>query len=284
MFATSASQVSGGDALAACASAKPVRPRGRPSAGPASGRLPAGPQGWTSRVALAAAAAPVCFFAVMMILGLVTPGYDWLARLASELSLGPLGWIMIANFIALGVVELALAAALGRTIGDRASGRVATAAAGLIGAAFVVAGVCVTDPARLVSGAHTWHGVVHALMAVVIFFIATPVAGLAAARRLRHRRGFARYSALTAVGTPALLVATFLSRSLPGLTERIVIAVILAWLTSLALQLHRGHLARLRPKPTATLGGAAEQTCGKGKHGSQTCWLAAAPIARHVRE
>lgn len=40
-------------------------------------------------------AAPACFFAVMMVLGFVTPGYDWVSRLGSELSLGSLGWIMI---------------------------------------------------------------------------------------------------------------------------------------------------------------------------------------------
>jgi hypothetical protein len=149
---------------------------------------------------------------------------------------------MIANFIALGVVELALAAALGAAIGDRLSGRVATAAVGLLGAAFVVAGVCVPDPATLVTGAHTWHGAVHALMAAVILFIATPIAAVAMARRARGQRGFARYCALTAVATPALLIATFNSGSPLGLTERILIAVALAWLTTLALQLHRGNL------------------------------------------
>ena len=202
----------------------------------------AGPKGWARRVALAGMVAPAGFFTVMMVLGLVTPGYDWVARYGSELSLGRLGAIMIANFIALGLVELALAAALGHTIGDRVSGWVATAAVGLLGAAFVVAGVCVTDKAKLVTGAHTWHGTVHALMAAVIFFIATPIAALAMARRCRGQRSFARYCALTAVATPALLIATFVSGSLFGLTERILIAVVLAWLTALALQLRRTNL------------------------------------------
>ena len=202
----------------------------------------AGPNRWASRVALAGMVVPAGFFTVMMVLGLVTPGYDWVARYGSELSLGRLGWIMIANFIALGVAELAVAAALGRTIGDRVSGQVATAAVGLLGAAFVVAGACVTDKARLVTGAHTWHGMVHGLMAAVIFFIATPIAALAMARRCRGQRSFARYSALTAVATPLLLVATFNSGGLLGLTERIVIAVVLAWLTIVALQLRRGNL------------------------------------------
>ena len=162
-----------------------------------------------------------------------------MARYGSELGLGLLGWIMIANFVALGLVELAFAVALGRVIADRVSGWVATVAVGLIGAAFVTAGVCVTDPAKLASGAHTWHGMVHALTAVVIFFIATPIAALASARRLRHRRGFAAYSVLAAAGTPALLLATFISGSLLGLAERIAIAFALAWLTSLAVQLDR---------------------------------------------
>lgn len=221
-----------------------ARPRDHAGADTTIAAPASAPAGWVGRVALAGVIAPIAFFMIMMVLGLVTPGYDWIARYGSELSLGPLGWVMIANFIALGAVELALAAALGRTIGDRASGWVATGAVGLIGAAFVVAGVCVTDPARLVNGAHSWHGIVHAFMAVVIFFIATPIAGLATARRVRRHPGFAIYCAGTAVATPALLVGTFVSGNLLGLAERIVIAFVLTWLTILARELHRGALAQ----------------------------------------
>lgn len=242
MTDTSTPDVPFGGAAEAVPTAASAHHAGRAGASVANSGEPR-PGGWTSRVTLAAMVIPAGFFAVMMLLGLVTPGYDWIARYGSELSLGRLGWIMIANFVVLGVAELALAAAMATAIGDRASGRVATAAVGLLGAAFVTAGVCVTDPARLINGAHTWHGMVHAFMAVVIFFIAIPVAGLAIARRLRHQRRFARYSVLTAVGTPALLVATFVSGSLLGLAERIVIAVALAWLTSLAVRLHRGDLS-----------------------------------------
>jgi hypothetical membrane protein len=204
---------------------------------------PTVPTGWVRRAALAGVVAPAGFFTIMMVLGLVTPGYDWIARYGSELSLGRLGWVMIVNFIALGVVEIALAAALGRTIGDRASGWVTTGAVGLIGAAFVTAGVCVTDPAKLVNGAHSWHGIVHAFMAVVIFFIATPIAALAMAWRVRRQHRFAIYCALTALATPALLVTTFVSGNLLGLAERIVIAFVLTWLTVVARELDRGALA-----------------------------------------
>jgi hypothetical protein len=202
------------------------------------------PTGWVGRVALAGVLAPIGFFTILMVLGLVTPDYDWIARYGSELSLGRFGWIMIANFIALGVVEIALAAALGRTIGNRFSGWVATGAIGLLGAAFVVAGVCVTDPATLVSGASSWHGIVHAFMAVVIFFIATPIASAAMAWRVRRNRRFASYCAATAVVTPALLFTSFVSGNLIGLAQRIVIAFVLTWLTLLARELHRGTIPR----------------------------------------
>lgn len=239
-------------------SATPTRDDHLDVSRPAAGTPPADPAGqgtcttiptapparWVDRLARAGTIAPPGFFAVMMVLGWVTPGYDWIARYGSELSLGRLGWIMIANFVALGAVEIGLAAALARTIGDRVSGWVAVAGVGLIGAAFVVAGVCVTDPARLVNGAHSWHGIVHAFTAVVIFFIATPIAGLAMARRVGRRRRFAIYCAVTAVATPALLVATFVSGNLLGLAERVVIAFLLAWLTVLAQQLRRGAMSR----------------------------------------
>jgi hypothetical membrane protein len=215
------------------------RPAAQTTATAAATEKTSGAAAWIDRVTLGAMIAPAGFFVVMTVLGLVTPGYNTLARYGSELSLGRLGWIMIANFIVLGVAELALATALGRTIADRASGWITTGAVGLLGAAFVTAGVCVTDPAKLVTGAHTWHGVVHDLMAVVIFFIATPIAALAAARRFRDHTGFARYCVLIAVGTPVLLIATFSSGNLVGLTERIVIAVVLAWLTTLAVQIRR---------------------------------------------
>ena len=218
-------------------------PASRTTGGAATIRGTSGVAVWIDRLTLAGILAPAGFFVVMTVLGLVTPGYNALARYGSELSLGRLGWIMIANFVVLGLAELALATALGHTIAGRASGWISTGAVGLIGAALVVAGVCVTDPAKPAPGAHTWHGVVHALMAVIIFFIATPIAGLATARRFRDQAGFARCCVLTAVAAPALLVVTFVSGNLVGLTERIAIAVLLAWLTTLAVQIRRRNPA-----------------------------------------
>ena len=180
-----------------------------------------------------AIAAPPIFFTVMTVLGFVTPGYNTLARMGSELSLAPLGWVMIANFIALGLTEVAFGVSLFRVIGASWSGRLGAAMVTLVGIAFVDAGVFITDPA---GGPVTTHGVLHVLAAVTIFFIATPIGAAAIAWRFRSIPRYAIYSALTAIASPLLLVATFLSGDLMGLVERVVIAVALAWLTALALR------------------------------------------------
>lgn len=180
-----------------------------------------------------AAVAPPVFFVVMLLLGAVTPGYNTLGQMGSELSLAPLGWVMISNFIILGVTEIVFGVSLFRVIGSRWSGRLGAAMVTLVGIAFVDAGVFVTDhPGASV----TTHGVLHVLAAVTIFFIAVPIGGAAIAWRFRSDRRYAIYSALTAIASPLLLVATFLSGDLLGLTERIVIAVALAWLSILALR------------------------------------------------
>ena len=193
-------------------------------------------------------AAPSVFFAIMLGLGAVTPGYDAISRMGSELSLGAFGWIMIANFLCFGMVELAFAVAMWRAIGPAFSGRLAAAMVLLAGIAFLDAGVFITDPA---GAPVTAHGVLHVLAAVTLFFFAFPIGGLAMAWRFRRQRVFAVYSALTAIATPLLLIATFTSGNEMGLMERVLIGVDLAWLTVLAYRLKRaGAQARaLRSAP-----------------------------------
>jgi hypothetical protein len=189
-------------------------------------------------------AAPVTFYTVMTILGQVTPGYDAMTRFASELSFGSLGWVMITNFVVLGLAELAFAVGLYRVIGPRRSGRLGAVMVGAAGAALLVAGIFVTDPAgSLVSV----HGALHFGAAVVLFLLALPTAGLALAYRFRDHRGFALSSALVGAGTPVLFIATFVSGEPVGLMERILIGLDFLWLAVLALLVFRGGLVDLDP-------------------------------------
>lgn len=67
---------------------------------------------------------PALFIAVFLVLGVVKPRYDATARFVSEGSIGELGWIQIVNFVVLGAMLLAFAAALWYRYGDEVSGRI----------------------------------------------------------------------------------------------------------------------------------------------------------------
>ncbi len=201
---------------------------------------PAGTGSRLGRVAgVAGMAVPGLFFAIMIVLGQITPDYDAISRFGSELSLGRYGWAMIANFIVVGTAVLGLAFALWHTAGSDRAGRLAARMVGAAGAAFLVAGIFVTDPHGQVK---TFHGALHFGAALVIFFIAVPVGGLAMSRRLRGLPWLSRYSALTGMATPLLFIATVMSGHYLGLVERIVIGVVLAWLTVLAAAVHSGRI------------------------------------------
>jgi Protein of unknown function (DUF998) len=193
------------------------------------------------RLALAAGlAGPVVFYVVLLVLGQVTPGYDAMSRFGSELSIGRLGWIMTANFVFLGLAEIAFAAGLHRVIGPARSGRLAATMVGVAGAAFLVLGIFVTD---LQGKVMTAHGAIHSGAALVLFFVAFPVAGLAFGKRFHRERGFARFSRMTAIAAPVLFIATFLSGDLLGLMQRILLGLVFIWLTmlaALACRLRRG--------------------------------------------
>ena len=233
MTTTTASQRTDSPGSSAAGTATP--PGRDPPA--ATGRLPvqarAGvpAQRRLSRPALAAGlTGPVVFYVVLLILGQVTPGYDAISRFGSELSIGRLGWIMTANFLFLGLCEIAFAAGLHAVIGPARSGRLAARMVGVAGAAFVVLGIFVTD---LQGTVMTAHGALHSGAALVLF-LAFPAAGLAIGKRFRRERGFALFSRVTAIASPVLFIATFLSGDVLGLMQRILLGLVFIWLTMLA--------------------------------------------------
>ena len=216
-----------------------AQPAGRPPGTAGTGQARPWPDTARRAAVIAGMTVPAAFYAIIIVLGQVTPGYDPVSRFASELSLGRYGAVMIAGFIATGLAELALGLSLRPVLGPRRPGRIAAAMIAVAGLGFLVAGIFVTDPGGQV---HTIHGALHFAAAIVLFFAAVPAAALAMARRYRHQRGFAAYSALTGAATPVLFIATVASGHLLGVMERIVIGVVLAWLTAVAIRLHQGKL------------------------------------------
>ena len=195
------------------------------------------------------------FVLAFLIEGANRANYDPLRHPVSSLTLGDSGWTQTANFIITGLLMLAFAAGLRRTL-VRGKGStwgpllVGVWAVGLLGA-----GVFVTDP---VSGyppgtpdrlsGNSWHGALHDLFSL-LGFVALAAACFTFGRWFaeRGKRGWALYSAASGV----VFAVTFVFSSagfaqvaglvdLAGLLQRVAVTVGFCWLTLLAVHVLRG--------------------------------------------
>jgi hypothetical protein len=229
------------------------------------------PDRWTRRLLRCGLAAGPVFTATFLLEGATRDGYRPRRHPVSSLALGPRGWIQTANFTVTGTLFLAGAAGLwraARTGPSRAGaegqgqagqpGASTHAAPALIAAAglgLLSAAVFPTDP---VSGyppgtppappSPSRTGTAHNLAAIP-FFAGLPAAALVSGRRSWRtgQRGFARYSAVTAVTmlTTAVLSGAGFGQSpglvpVAGLLQRISIITGLTWLTTLSARVPRG--------------------------------------------
>src|SRR6266704_711398 len=89
---------------------------------------------------------PLLFIIVLLIEGATRPGYSAWHNYGSSLSLGPGGWVQIANFIVCGLLMLCFAIGL-RQVFRTGKGAVwGPLLLGIFGVSLIVAGVFVTDP------------------------------------------------------------------------------------------------------------------------------------------
>jgi hypothetical protein len=195
------------------------------------------------------------FVLAFLIEGANRANYDPLRHPVSSLTLGDSGWTQTANFIITGLLMLAFAAGLRRTL-VRGKGStwgpllVGVWAVGLLGA-----GVFATDP---VSGyppgtpdrlsGNSWHGALHDLFSL-LGFVALAAACFTFGRWFfgRGKRGWALYSAASGV----VFAVTFVFSNagfaqvaglvdLAGLLQRVAVTVGFCWLTLLAVHVLRG--------------------------------------------
>ncbi len=187
----------------------------------------------TRRLALAGIFGPPFFVAVFLIVGVVKPRYDPVVLSVSNGSIGELGWIQICNFLVLGVALLVFAIGAWRGFGDRLSGRIGSALMAATGIGMFCAGVFVSDPGNF---AVTTHGNLH-MAASLVVFLALLVGSFVFARYFWSDRRFAIYSIASGLAIPVSFAATFALR--PGLSERLMLIVVLTWIAVLALRLRR---------------------------------------------
>lgn len=170
-------------------------------------------------------------------------------------------WIMITGFVLVGVGTVALAVGLAGAVKGR-SAAVGSILVAFAGIGFIVAGLARRDcysqldacADRYDAGDMSWHWQIHE-WAGLVAVLALAVAPLVYARAFRGDeswRDLRAYSITTGVVGLVLLVLIFTNvpESWGGVLQRVLVTVLLLWVTTLAARLIQ--LSRLRPRETAT--------------------------------
>jgi hypothetical membrane protein len=203
--------------------------------------------------ALAGTVGPVLFFAVVVIEGLIRPGFRPLQHTISDQSRGPRGWIQDANFLVFGILFIIFARGVTASLHDSRAARIGGHLLVAIGVGVLGCGLFRAQPWPPAS--MTPAGLLHLVSAMVLVFPVLPVAtGVMAHAFLADARwrSLGRITRLTAVVTATLLVGGLAVMSPPGqparignqyagLIQRLDVAVFLAWQVTVSRRLRRLH-------------------------------------------
>jgi hypothetical membrane protein len=186
------------------------------------------------RGAVAGVVAPVVFLGGLAVLDVLAGRVE-----VSDHELGPRSWLMHGVFLVTGLLVLAFAAALGRQIGGRRSGRVARFFVALFGLGAVL-GTFTPDPDE----PHTWHGLVHfaGFLLVTLALLPGMIAFAVAVRRDAPWRGFAWGSIAAAVLIAVVVFAPTTSSGndyalWTGPASMLELVLLFAWIEVVALRL-----------------------------------------------
>jgi hypothetical membrane protein len=189
------------------------------------------------------------------------PHYSPISDAESDLAVGRYGYIMTINFLNRGIFSLVFAYILTRTLsgtgavpgnGSSSGSRYSRGLnlLGVWGAGAILLAILPTDvPATPVS----WHGAIHLLVGTVAF-LAGAFGALSLSRQFGQTqtlRGVERIavalavlavlSCLVTLGLP--FVVPHLASRIGGLDERVFLAMVLLWMTSVSI-----HLLRYKPR------------------------------------
>lgn len=197
----------------------------------------------TDALLIVGAIAAGLFLIVVFVEGSIRSGYDPLYHTASELALGPRGWIQTANFLVMGLAILAFAFGVYQSL----AAPLGAALLAIFGIGMVTAGVFRPDPIRgyppesatTADGDVTWRHQVHGIVSGPIAFLAIFGACLALAGHLDD--AWRWYTLLTAGVGLVLTAATAISytrdAAYTGLVQRGLILTYWAWIIVLAVRL-----------------------------------------------
>lgn len=191
------------------------------------------------------------FVALFSIEGWLRPGYDAKTMFISELSLGPRGWIQIANFIVLGVLFLIFARGVAAEFREGKASRFGPLLLTIIGFSFLVSGPLVMDPTWTPLDQVSWHGVLHGIFGALVFSL-SPATCFVFLRRFRvdpKWHSMVAWTLLAAVITTVAVVLLTVTSKLPtppqvlrdwlGVIQRALIIPFLAWSFIFAFKLSK---------------------------------------------
>jgi uncharacterized protein DUF998 len=172
-------------------------------------------------------------------------GFDLTRHPLSLLSLGAAGWVQIVNFIVAGVLMLAFAAGVARSLGTGPGRRWAPILFAVYGAGLVLGGAFTADPALgFPAGTPdgyptewTFHGAVHAFAAPLAFLSLVAVTFVVASRLTwEGHRAAAVWSRVIGVACLVLCIPFG-----PAMSVRLFVGVALgfAWITGYGISLLR---------------------------------------------
>jgi hypothetical membrane protein len=194
---------------------------------------------------------PTLFVTVFLIEGWLRPGYDPLKVYVSELSLGPRGWIQIANFVVFGLLLLAFTRRVAFKFGDGKASRGGILLLTILAICFLLSGPFVMDPTHTPPNQITIHGTLHGILGGIVFSL-MPVSCFVFLRRFREDpkwQGLQWWTLTLGTASAAAVVLLTIATKIPalqsaftnwlGLIQRLAIVPFMLWLFTFALGLLR---------------------------------------------
>jgi len=208
---------------------------------------------------LCGAVAGPLFVFVVLIQSYTVPGFDPRLDHLSLLSLGPSGFVQIANFVSCGILNLVYALGLWRLLHGGPSGTFAPIFIAIYGVGLVTVGVFTTDPARgfppgsVTPAGPSWHGAIHALIAIPVFV--GDAAALAVMARYFFSRHEPRWGVYVAASALLMLVFFYASFTSTAVFARFLdLGVLVGWLGAavVAIKLLNSPLPMHRARELST--------------------------------
>ena len=191
------------------------------------------------------------FVGAFTLAGWLRPGYDPLREYVSALSIGPRGWLQIANFIVVGALLLVFARGVAIEFPYGPASKAGPLLLAIFAGSLLLSGPFVMDPATTGQGGVSLHGTLHGIFGALVFSL-MPINCFVFLRRFGEDRQWRPFQPWTlAAGTiiAAAVILLTIATKVPvaahafiawrGLIQRAALIAYMCWLFAFALRLRK---------------------------------------------